>query len=95
MTTRFKQSHILLLISVALVAATVVAYEPIRHNGFVNIDDDVYITKNPNVTGGILVNSVIWAFTKHIYGKLASVDVDKPYAGLRNLRPESAGSPHN
>ncbi len=48
----------------ALVAASLFAYEPIRHNNFVHYDDNTYITENPNVTGGITQDSVIWAFTK-------------------------------
>jgi len=52
------------LICAALVVSTFIAYEPIRHNDFVNYDDDVYVTNNPNVTGGITLNSIIWAFTK-------------------------------
>jgi len=59
-----KQRHILFLISAALVAAIAIAYEPVRHNGFVSCDDYAYITENPNVTGGITHDSVIWAFTK-------------------------------
>jgi len=64
MTTGLKQRQVLFLISAALVAATLVAYEPIRHNDFVSYDDDVYITENPKVNGGITRQSVIWAFTK-------------------------------
>ena len=52
------------LISISLVAVTFVAYEPVRHNGFVSYDDDTYITKNPNVKDGITRDSVLWAFTK-------------------------------
>jgi hypothetical protein len=47
-----------------LIAAVIVAYEPVRHNDFVNYDDNVYVTKNPSVNGGITRDSVIWAFTK-------------------------------
>ncbi|MFA5239650.1 MAG: tetratricopeptide repeat protein [Phycisphaerae bacterium] len=62
-----KQEHnklYVISICVTLVLATIIAYEPVRHNGFVNYDDDVYVTNNPNVNGGITLNSVIWAFTK-------------------------------
>jgi Flp pilus assembly protein TadD len=59
-----KQRHILFLISAALVAAIVIAYEPMRHSDFVELDDNKYVTENPNVTGGITRDSVIWAFTK-------------------------------
>jgi protein O-mannosyl-transferase len=59
-----RQKHIRLIIYLGLIAATFVAYEPVRHNGFVKLDDDKYVTENPNVNGGITRDSVIWAFTK-------------------------------
>jgi protein O-mannosyl-transferase len=61
MTNKKKQ---LLLIIAGLVIATIIAYEPIRHNDFVNYDDDRYIVENPNVKGGLTQQSIIWAFTK-------------------------------
>ena len=50
--------------SAALVIATLVAYEPIRNNGFVNYDDGKYIKENPNVNNGISWQSLGWAFAK-------------------------------
>jgi tetratricopeptide (TPR) repeat protein len=67
MLDALNQKQVLFLISIALAAATLVAYEPIRHNGFVNYDDDKYITSNPKVSGGITRDSLIWAFTKSHY----------------------------
>jgi tetratricopeptide (TPR) repeat protein len=64
MTTELKDRRVLFFISAAIVTATLIAYEPIRHNGFVNYDDDRYITENPNVTGGITRTSIVWAFTQ-------------------------------
>ncbi|MGB7581438.1 MAG: tetratricopeptide repeat protein [Sedimentisphaerales bacterium] len=61
---RLTQKQIVLLISSAIVITTLVAYEPIRHNGFVSYDDASYITENPNVTGGISLQSIKWALTK-------------------------------
>lgn len=46
-----------------LVLAIVVVYEPVRHNDFVEYDDDTYVTKNPEVNGGLSRESVKWAFT--------------------------------
>jgi len=60
---RLSQKHIFLFIIAAIVITTLVAYEPIRHNGFVSYDDASYITENPNVTGGISPQSVKWALT--------------------------------
>ena len=64
MTLEHRQKHIRTLIYIGLVAATFVAYEPVRHNDFTRYDDAKYITKNPNVSGGITQQSVTWAFTK-------------------------------
>jgi protein O-mannosyl-transferase len=58
-----KQNRMLLLICAGLVLATVIAYEPVRHNELVNYDDRTYITENPNITAGITLHSIIWAFT--------------------------------
>ena len=67
MTTGFKQRQVLFVISIALVAATLAAYEPIRHNGFVSYDDPSYITSNPLITAGISWQSLCQAFTKPHY----------------------------
>jgi Flp pilus assembly protein TadD len=46
------------------VAVTLAAYEPTLHNSFVNYDDNLYITENPLVIGGITPDSFVWAFTQ-------------------------------
>jgi len=51
-------------IYVGLIAVTLIAYEPLRHNDFVYFDDHRYVTENPNVLGGITRDSVVWAFTE-------------------------------
>jgi len=50
--------------SAALITATLVAYEPIRHNSFVTYDDYSYIVNNPQVTSGLSWQSLGQAFTK-------------------------------
>ena len=62
--TEHSRYRLKLLIYIGLVAGTFAAYEPVRHNEFVNYDDRGYITENPNINGGITRHSVIWAFTK-------------------------------
>lgn len=64
MDSGHREKQVKLLIYIGLAAATFAAYEPTLHNGFVNYDDDIYITKNIHVTGGITPDSVIWAFTQ-------------------------------
>jgi protein O-mannosyl-transferase len=51
-----------LLAAVLLVGATVLAYEPIRDNGFV-FDDEDYVTQNSHVQAGLNGSDVAWAFT--------------------------------
>ena len=65
---RSSQKHIVFVVSAALVIATLVAYEPIRHNGFVSYDDKGYIVYNQVVKSGIKWESLGQAFTKpHLY----------------------------
>ncbi|OGP72909.1 MAG: hypothetical protein A2V86_09190 [Deltaproteobacteria bacterium RBG_16_49_23] len=51
------------LISLFLFLAIFAAYEQVRNNGFINFDDDVYITNNLDVQAGLTLKSVCWAFT--------------------------------
>ena len=49
--------------ALALAAATLAAYHGVLANGFVNYDDDLYITKVAAVQAGLTSESVSWAFT--------------------------------
>ena len=46
-----------------LIFLTAAAFEPVRHNDFVNYDDNMYVTENRNVTVGLTAKSIVWAFT--------------------------------
>jgi hypothetical protein len=50
-------------ICVMLALATIIAYELVRHNGFVGFDYAAYLGDNSHVKGGITRGSVFWAFT--------------------------------
>ena len=52
-----------LLLSLALVCATVASYYTVRHNGFIGLDDPYYVTENADVQQGLTLKSVTWAFT--------------------------------
>jgi hypothetical protein len=52
-----------ILVSLVLVAATVAIYWPVRDNGFVNFDDNIYITQNRGVHSGLSTEGLLWAFT--------------------------------
>jgi Tfp pilus assembly protein PilF len=49
-------------IVLGLLLATAVAYEPVRHNGFISFDDGVYLTENPHVRRGLDAEAFAWAF---------------------------------
>src|SRR6185295_8500057 len=50
-------------VALALAAAAVVVYAPVRGHGFVDYDDDEYVFRNPHVQSGLDAESVAWAFT--------------------------------
>lgn len=55
---------LVLLIYVGLLAATVLAFEQVGRNGFIDYyDDGKYVTANPQVKAGLTQQSVLWAFT--------------------------------
>jgi Tfp pilus assembly protein PilF len=54
-----------LLLCLILIAVVPVFYSPVTHNGFLNYDDDQYITNNPLVRAGLTWQTVKWAFTTY------------------------------
>ena len=52
-----------LLLCLLLTAVVLVFYNPVGHNGFLNYDDDGYITGNPHVKAGLTWATVKWSFT--------------------------------
>src|SRR6266853_3295695 len=54
-----------LLLCLILIAVVLVFYGPVTHNGFLNYDDDQYITNNPHVRAGLTWQTVKWAFTTY------------------------------
>ncbi|MEO6196456.1 MAG: hypothetical protein ABIS20_25835 [Thermoanaerobaculia bacterium] len=55
-----------LLLGAALALLTLAAYLPALHNGFVNLDDGLYVTGNPQVQKGITRASAAWALTANV-----------------------------
>ena len=51
-----------LTLSLLLILATLALYNPLSRAPFLNLDDDIYITQNPEVRGGLNWHSVAWAF---------------------------------
>jgi len=54
------------LICLGLALFTLITYWRTIHNDFVNFDDDVYVTDNPWVNGGLTLSGIARAFT-HFY----------------------------
>jgi tetratricopeptide (TPR) repeat protein len=52
-----------LLLALLLAAVTVAAYWPALTSGFVDYDDDIYVTERPEVRAGLTREGVAWAFT--------------------------------
>jgi tetratricopeptide (TPR) repeat protein len=52
-----------LVLGLLLVVVTLALYNPVSHNGFLNFDDDRYVTDNPQVRAGLHWSTISWAFT--------------------------------
>lgn len=57
-----------LAICLLLFALVLLAYKPITRNGFINYDDNAYITENTHVQAGLTWATVRWAFTTYEQG---------------------------
>ena len=51
------------LIALLLALATLLVYLPVVHDGFVNFDDQEYVTENHHVLAGLTWENFRWAFT--------------------------------
>jgi tetratricopeptide (TPR) repeat protein len=53
----------LLAVQVGLVVLTLLAYARLADNGFINLDDPDYVTRNAHVQAGLSLDGLRWAFT--------------------------------
>jgi hypothetical protein len=51
-----------LICCLLLALATIALYNPVARAPFLNFDDVVYVTENPQVRAGLTWNTVVWAF---------------------------------
>src|SRR5271155_4765391 len=51
-----------LILCLLLVLITIALYNPVTRAPFLNFDDVVYVTENPQVHAGLTWNTVVWAF---------------------------------
>jgi tetratricopeptide (TPR) repeat protein len=59
---KIRNKRFIVLLCMALFVVTIYVYLPAGSHQFIGFDDDVYVTKNPNVLRGITGKNVIWAF---------------------------------
>lgn len=52
-----------ILVCGLLLLAVLVVFGPVVGHGFVNYDDDLYVSENPHVTRGLSAEGIRWAFT--------------------------------
>jgi Flp pilus assembly protein TadD len=55
--------HRILLLCLVLTIAILSLFWQVQNHGFVNFDDDLYVTANPRVQAGLTVDGIVWAFT--------------------------------
>ena len=72
-------------VSLTLVIVTVGVYLPVRHHGFVNLDDGQYVTENPHIRRGLTWQSVRWAFTAGLTHKDPNADYWRPLSFLSHV----------
>lgn len=61
-TSRLPSSpRLLTILALLLAAGTAAVYAPAMRNGFVNLDDPDYVTRNPHVLGGLTWPDIRWA----------------------------------
>ena len=63
MGTRRQVKGLSALIALGLVALNVAVYASVWRSDFVRFDDPDYVTRNPQVTAGLAMRGIVWAFT--------------------------------
>jgi Flp pilus assembly protein TadD len=61
-TASFPRNRLRVALCLGLILVTAVLYWPMLHHGFVNVDDEAYITQNPHVQSGLTGPGFVWAF---------------------------------
>ena len=59
------------IICLFLAAACLLVYYQSTHHDFVNYDDELYVTENPDVYVGVTLQGIAWAFTVTVRRRLA------------------------
>jgi tetratricopeptide (TPR) repeat protein len=59
----FRRTMLEVLITLFLIVAILAVFWPVKNFRFLNLDDEGYVTDNPQVLNGLSFKGVIWAFT--------------------------------
>ncbi len=57
-----------LVFAAVLVVVTIAVYAPVCDFGFVNYDDNVYVTENPGIGQGLTQDNLVWSVTAFVNG---------------------------
>jgi hypothetical protein len=57
------KKSLVILVYLALALSTIAVFWQVRNFGFIHYDDPYYVYENQYVSGGLNINSIIWAFT--------------------------------
>jgi len=63
-----KRHHKILTIYLLLILTIIAVYWQVKNFDFVNFDDPVYVTANPEVQSGLTIDGITWAFTTFCAG---------------------------
>ncbi len=61
--TRPTSGRAKLAVEIGLALLVLAAYAGVARNGFINLDDNDYVTQNPYVQQGLTWKGIVWAFT--------------------------------
>ena len=60
---KFAKKSLTAFIYFVLAASTLLVFWQVRNFDFTNYDDNLYVSENPHVLGGLTYDGIIWAFT--------------------------------
>ena len=62
-TLTFLRQHSKWVAGTLLIVATLIVYLPVKDHQFVGLDDDLYVTHNPQIQKGLSWANLAWALT--------------------------------
>jgi len=62
-TLTFFRQHLKWVAAILLIVTTLMVYLPVKDHQFVDLDDDLYVTHNPQIQKGLTWANLVWALT--------------------------------